>query len=158
MAIRNIIQLGDPTLRKKSFPVTDFGEKTHQLLDDMRDTLINSGGVGLAAPQVGILRRIFIIDDNPDGGHNIVEFINPRIIKTEGKQQEVEGCLSIPGKYGVTKRPMTVTVEATNRKGETFTYTGTGLFGRCLCHESDHLDGILYIDNAIEMLDPNEVE
>ena len=158
MAILNIMKENEPVLRKISKPVGEITDRTITLLDDMKDTLIKSGGVGLAAPQVGILRRIFIIDDNPDAGHNIVEFINPRIIKTEGHQEEVEGCLSIPGKYGVTSRPMTVTVEATNRKGETFTYTGTGLFGRCLCHENDHLDGILYIDNAIEMLDPDEVE
>ena len=158
MAILNIMKEGDPVLRKKSRPVEEITDRIITLLDDMKDTLIKSGGVGLAAPQVGILRRIFIIDDDPDKNHNIVEFINPRIVKTEGHQEAVEGCLSIPGKYGITSRPMTVTVEATNRKGETFTYTGTELFGRCLCHESDHLDGILYIDNAIEMLDPDEVE
>ncbi len=158
MALLNIMTENEPVLRKISKPVGEITDRTITLLDDMRDTLIKSGGVGLAAPQVGILRRIFIIDDNPDNGHNIVEFINPKIIKTEGHQEEVEGCLSIPGKYGVTSRPMTVTVEATNRNGEVFTYTGTGLFGRCLCHESDHLDGILYIDNALEMLDPDEVE
>ena len=158
MALRKIVTDEDPLLRKVSREVGTPNDRTRALLDDMIDTLRDAEGVGLAAPQVGILRRIFIIDDNPDNGHNIVEFINPRIIKTEGHQEEVEGCLSIPGKYGVTSRPMTVTVEATNRKGETFTYTGTGLFGRCLCHESDHLDGVLYIDNAIEMLDPDEVE
>ena len=158
MALLNIMKEGEPVLRKQSKPVGEITERIATLLDDMKDTLIESGGVGLAAPQVGILRRIFIIDDKPDDGHNIVEFINPKIIKTEGHQEEVEGCLSIPGKYGITSRPMTVTVEATNRKGESFTYTGTGLFGRCLCHENDHLDGTLYIDNAIEMLDPDEVE
>ncbi len=158
MALLNIMKEDEPVLRKTSKPVTEITDRIITLLDDMKDTLIKAGGVGLAAPQVGILRRIFIIDDNPDEGHNIVEFINPRIIKTEGHQEEAEGCLSIPGKYGITSRPLTVTVEATNRKGETFTYTGTELFGRCLCHENDHLDGILYIDNAIEMLDPEDVE
>ncbi len=158
MAILNIVKEGEPVLRKVSKPVENITERTITLLDDMRDTLIKSGGVGLAAPQVGILRRIFIIDDDPDGVHNIVEFINPKIVKTEGHQEEAEGCLSIPGKYGITSRPMTVTVEATDRYGKTFTYTGTELFGRCLCHEYDHLDGVLYIDNALEMLDPDDVE
>ncbi len=158
MAYLNIVKEGEPVLRKVSRPVEEITPKILTLLDDMRDTLIRAGGVGLAAPQVGILRRIFIIDDNPDGGHNIVEFINPRIIKTEGHQEESEGCLSIPGKYGITSRPMTVTVEATDRNGKLFTYTGTELFGRCLCHEYDHLDGILYIDKVIEMLDPDDYE
>lgn len=158
MAILNIMTEKEPVLRKVSKPVTEINDRIITLLDDMRDTLIKSGGVGLAAPQVGILRRIFIIDDNPDGEHNIVEFINPKIIKTEGVQEDAEGCLSIPGKYGITRRPMTVTVEAQDRTGKTFTYTGTELFGRCLCHEYDHLDGILYIDKAIEMLDPEDVE
>lgn len=158
MAILNIMKEGEPVLRKTSRPVEAINDKITTLLDDMRDTLIKAGGVGLAAPQVGILRRIFIIDDKPDDGHNIIEFINPRIIKTEGHQEEAEGCLSIPGKWGITSRPLTVTVEATNRNGELFTYTGTELFGRCLCHEYDHLDGILYIDNALEMLDPDDVE
>ena len=158
MAILNIMTEKEPVLRKVSKPVTEITKRTLTLLDDMRDTLIKSGGVGLAAPQVGILRRIFIIDDNPDGAHNIVEFINPKIIKTEGEQEDAEGCLSIPGKYGITRRPMTVTVEAQDRNGNTFTYTGTELFGRCLCHEYDHLDGILYTDKAIEMLEPEDVE
>lgn len=158
MAYLNIVKEGEPVLRKVSRPVEEITPKILTLLDDMRDTLIRAGGVGLAAPQVGILRRIFIIDDNPDRGHNIVEFINPRIIKTEGHQEESEGCLSIPGKYGITSRPMTVTVEATDRNGKLFTYTGTELFGRCLCHEYDHLDGILYIDKVIEMLDPDDYE
>ncbi len=158
MALLNIMKEGEPVLRKTSKPVTEITDRIITLLDDMKDTLIKAGGVGLAAAQVGILRRIFIIDDDPDGKHNIIEFINPKIIKTEGHQEEAEGCLSIPGKWGVTSRPLTVTIEATNRKGETFTYTGTALYGRCLCHENDHLDGILYIDNAIEMLDEDDVE
>ena len=158
MAILNIMKEGEPVLRKVSKPVGEITERTITLLDDMKDTLIKSGGVGLAAPQVGILRRIFIVDDDPDGGHNIIEFINPEIIKTEGVQEDAEGCLSIPGKYGITRRPMTVTVKAQDRNGKTFTYTGTELFGRCLCHEYDHLDGILYTDKAIEMLDPDDIE
>ncbi len=158
MAILNIMTEEESVLRKVSKPVTEITPKIITLLDDMRDTLIKSGGVGLAAPQVGILRRIFIIDTEPDNGHNIIEFINPEIIKTEGHQEETEGCLSIPGKCGITSRPMTVTVRAQDRQGKEFTYTGTELFGRCLCHEYDHLDGVLYIDNALEMLDPEDFE
>ena len=159
VAIRNIITESDETLRKKSKPVTEFNEKLNVLLDDMGETLIKTGGVGLAAVQVGVLRRIYIIDIGIEQGKNeIIEFINPEIIKKQGKQEEVEGCLSVPGKYGITSRPAKVTVRAQNRKGEFFEYTGEGIFARCLCHEYDHLDGILYIDNALEMLDPEDLE
>ena len=159
MAILKIVEVGDEILRKKCREVTEITPKIITLLDDMKDTLLKAEGVGLAAPQVGILRRIFIIDAGLDENtHNIIEFINPKIIEAKGHQEEVEGCLSVPGKYGVTSRPMTVTVEATDRYGKTFRYTGKELYGRCLCHENDHLDGILYIDNALEMLDPDDVE
>ena len=159
MAILNIVEEGDEILRKKCREVTEITPRMITLLDDMRDTLIKANGVGLAAPQVGILRRLFIIDAGADDGkHDIIEFINPVIVKTEGHQEEIEGCLSVPGKYGITSRPMTVTVEALDRNGKKFSYTGTGLYGRCLCHESEHLDGILYIDNALEMLDPDDIE
>lgn len=157
MATLKIVEMGDEILRKKCKEVTEITPKIITLLDDMKDTLIKANGVGLAAPQVGIVRRIFIIDEGAgDGEHKIIEFINPKIVKTKGHQEEVEGCLSVPGQYGVTSRPMTVTVEATDRNGNRFSYTGTGLYGRCLCHENDHLDGILYVDNALEMLDPDE--
>ena len=159
MAILQIMKESEPVLRKTSKPVEKLTPRLETLLDDMAETLTKAEGVGLAAPQVGILRRIFIIDDGVHEGKNhIVEFINPKIIKTEGHQEEAEGCLSIPGKYGVTSRPMTVTVEAEDRNGKVFTYTGTELFGRCLCHEYDHLDGILYTDKVIRMLDEDEVE
>ena len=160
MAILKIVEEGEEILRKKCREVSEITPKIKTLLDDMGDTLIKANGVGLAAPQVGILRRIFIIDTNAEeaGNHNIIEFINPTIVSAEGHQEEVEGCLSIPGKYGITSRPMTVTVEALDRDGKKFRYTGTGLYGRCLCHENDHLDGILYTDKVIEMLDPDEVE
>ena len=159
MAIREIITVGNEALNKPSKPVTAFNERLWTLLDDMADTLIEQNGAGLAAVQVGFLRRIYIVDAGAgEDEHKIIEFINPEIIKTEGRQQEVEGCLSIPGKYGITDRPMTVTVKATDRNGEEFTFTGSGLIGRCLCHEYDHLDGILYTDKALEMLDPDEVE
>ena len=159
MAILNIITEENEILRKTSKPVDGVTPRIETLLDDMADTLIKARGVGLAAVQVGILRRIFIIDVGVEDGKNeIIEFINPEIIKKSGKQEEVEGCLSVPNKYGITRRPAKVTVRAENRKGEKFEYTGEGLFARCLCHEYDHLDGILYTDNAIEMLDPEDVE
>ncbi len=157
MAVLKIVTEEDSILRKKSKKVDVISDRIKTLLDDMKDTLIKSGGVGLAAVQVGILRRIFIVDAGCDeDNHDIIEFINPEIIDTKGNQKEAEGCLSIPGQYGITSRPMTVTVRATDRNGKEFTYTGSGLIGRCLCHEYDHLDGILFKDNAIEMLEPEE--
>ncbi len=144
MAIRNIIQLGDPTLRKKSFEITNFGEKTHQLLDDMRETLIKAQGAGIAAPQVGVLRRAFIVsvDDN------YYECINPTIVSQSGTQEGEEGCLSIRGKYGTVVRPNKVTVKAFDRYGKPFTVKAEGFLARAFCHEYDHLDGIVYVDKA----------
>lgn len=144
MAIRNIVQMGDPTLRKKSFEVTDFGEKLHVLLDDMKDTLIKAEGAGLAAPQVGVLRRVFIVsvDDK------YFECVNPVIVKTQGKQKGQEGCLSVSGKYGVVERPLKVTVEAFDRFGKKFKVEAEGFLARAFCHENDHLDGVLYVDKA----------
>ena len=159
MAILNIMTEGDEVLRKKCKPVTEITPKILTLLDDMKDTLKKAEGVGLAAPQVGILRRIFIIDIGVEEGRNeFLEFINPEIIKTEGEQDGVEGCLSVPGKKGEVVRPMTVTVKALDRNGKEFTYTGTELMGRCICHENDHLDGILYIDKAELVLDDDDEE
>ena len=147
MAIRNIIQLGDPTLRKKSFLVTDFGEKTHQLLDDMKETLIKAQGAGLAAPQVGVLRRIFIVDvDN-----KYYECINPEIISQSGKQTDEEGCLSVRGKHGAVTRPLKVTLKAFDRNGKPFTVKADGFLARAFCHEYDHLDGIIYVDKALSV-------
>lgn len=146
-------------LRKTSKPVTEITPKILTLLDDMADTLKKANGVGLAAVQVGILRRIYIIDAGvEENKHEIIEFINPEIIAESGVQEEAEGCLSMPGKYGLTSRPAKVTVRATDRNGNVFEYTGEGLLGRCLCHEYDHLDGILYTDKVIRMLDPEEYE
>ena len=147
MAIRNILQIGDETLRKKSFPVTDFGEKTHQLLDDMRDTLIKAEGAGLAAPQVGVLRRIFIV--SVDGKY--FECINPTITSSSGTQVGDEGCLSVKGKYGTVSRPMKVTVKAFDRYGKPFVVKAEGFLARAFCHENDHLDGIIYIDKALDL-------
>lgn len=153
MAILNIVKEGDPTLRKVCRPVTEITPRIIQLLDDMQETLIDSNGAGLAAPQVGILRRIAVVDME-DG---IVELINPEIIATEGEQEELEGCLSVPDVWGITHRPAKVTVRAMNRNGEIFTVTGEDLDARCFCHEIDHLDGHLFTDKAIHILTPDEV-
>lgn len=147
MAIRNVIQIGDPTLRKKSFEVTDFGEKTHQLLDDMKETLIKEDGVGLAAPQVGVLRRVFILLVNEE----YYECINPKIISQKGSQIAEEGCLSVKGKFGAVERPMEVTLSAFDRNGKPFKLKGKGLLARAICHENDHLDGILYVDKVQDL-------
>lgn len=145
MALRNIVKEGDPTLRKISRSVLNFDDRLCQLLDDMADTLYDADGCGLAAPQVGILRRICIVDV----GDGLIELINPVITGEEGEQEETEGCLSCPGDYGVTKRPMKVTVKAQDRNGNTFTVSGEGLKARAFCHEIDHLNGILFKDKII---------
>jgi peptide deformylase len=154
MAIRKILKLGEETLRKKSREVTVFDKRLHILLDDMGDTLHSADGVGLAAPQIGVLKRVVVIDM----GEGIIELVNPTIIKGEGEQQKVEGCLSIPGKYGITKRPASVTVKAQDRNGKDFTTSGEDLLARAFCHEIDHLDGVLFIDHVIRMVDPDKDE
>ena len=147
MAIRNIVKLGDSTLRKKSFEVTDFGEKTHQLIDDMRETLIKADGAGLAAPQIGVLRRIFLV--MAEGKY--YECINPKIVSSSGKQVGTEGCLSVPNKMGNVARPMKVVVKAFDRYGKPFTVKAEGFLARAFCHENDHLDGVIYIDKATDI-------
>ena len=157
MAKRIIVTDEDPLLRKVSREVGTPNDRTRALLDDMIDTLIEAQGVGLAAPQVGILRRIFIINVGIEEDRDeFVEFIDPVILETSGEQDGAEGCLSVPGRQGSVKRPGKVTVEATDRNGNRFTYTGEGLMARCLCHEYDHLDGILYVDKAYEMDEDEE--
>lgn len=146
MALRNIVKVGDDILRKKSREVTKFDSRLHQLLDDMKETLYKSNGVGLAAVQVGVLRRVVVIDC----GDGYIELVNPEITDSEGEQEEVEGCLSVPGRNGITKRPMKVTVKAQNRDGNWCVYQGEGLKARCFCHEIDHLDGVLFIDNMLK--------
>ena len=145
MGLRKILTTKDPALHKVCKPVTAFDEKLHKLLDDMRETLIDSNGVGLAAPQVGILRRIFLVDVGLDG-EQIIEFINPEILETDGEQEGAEGCLSVPGRYGLVKRPYWVKVRAQDRDGNWFEAEGEELIGRCFCHENDHLDGIVYTE------------
>ncbi len=149
MAIRNIRELGDDILRKKCRTVEVIDEKTITLIDDMIETMYHSDGVGLAAPQVGILKRIAVIDV----GSGVFELINPTIISAEGVQCETEGCLSVPGKYGTVERPAEVTVEATDRNGEVYQITGDGLLARALCHEIEHLDGKLFVDRVIEYVE-----
>ena len=151
MAIRNIIQVGDPTLRKKSFEVTDFGEKTQILLDDMKQTLKKAEGAGLAAPQVGVLRRIFLID-TPEG---YFECINPEILSSSGSQIDNEGCLSVKNKWGLVERPMKVKLKAFDRNGNPFILDAQGFQARAICHEYDHLEGILYIDKATNLVEEN---
>ncbi len=146
MAIRNIVKNGDDILRKVCRSQLAFDDRLASILDDMVETMYAADGVGLAAPQVGILRRYCVIDI----GEGVIELINPVIVSTEGEQLEQEGCLSFPGEYGVTSRPEKVTVRAQNRKGENFTVTGEGLLARALCHEIDHLDGIVYKDRLIK--------
>ena len=156
MALLNIIKKGDDTLRKICRPVEKISPRILTLLDDMRDTLIDSEGVGLAAPQVGVLRRIALVIDTNDND-KMYELINPEIIAREGEQEEMEGCLSVPGEWDITHRPMKVTVKALDRNGNEFTVTGEGLTARCFCHELDHLDGKLFVDEAIHMLTKEEI-
>lgn len=153
MAIRNIVKDGDDVLHKKCREVVKFDERLWQLLDDMAETMHDADGVGLAAPQVGILRRVCVIDI----GDGVIELINPVITKTEGEQESAEGCLSFPGEYGITKRPMYVTVQAQDRNGEKFEISGEELLAKAFCHEIDHLDGIVYKDIVIRMLSPEEL-
>ncbi|MBR5986797.1 MAG: peptide deformylase [Clostridia bacterium] len=146
MATRRILTDGDEILRKISRPVNEIDKRTKTLLDDMAETMYKNEGVGLAAPQVGVLRRIVVIDI----GEGLLELINPEIVQTEGSKIDVEGCLSIPGKRGTVERPTKVVVNALNRKGKAIQVTGERLLAVALCHELDHLDGILYTDKMIE--------
>lgn len=149
MAKLKIVKVGDDTLRKVCRPVDTITPRIITLLNDMIDTMHEADGVGLAAPQVGVLRRVVVIE-TPDEG--LFELINPKIIAYSGEQEGEEGCLSVPGRWGIVKRPMHVTVRAMNRKGEVVDITGSGLLARAICHELDHLDGKLYIDIAKEMV------
>lgn len=145
MAVRNILREGEETLRKICRPVDKIEKRLHVLLDDMAETMYAADGVGLAAPQVGVLRRIVVIDV----GDGLLELINPEIIETEGEKVGVEGCLSVPGRRCTVKRPTRVVVRAKDRRGREIEVEGTGLLATCLCHEIDHLDGVLYIDKMI---------
>ncbi|MCM8710568.1 peptide deformylase [Clostridium sp. SYSU_GA19001] len=146
MAIRNIRTIGDEILRKKSKKVEEINDRILTLLKDMQDTMYKAEGVGLAAPQVGILKRVVVIDV----GNGPINLINPEIIKTEGEYLDEEGCLSIPGKHGKVARPERVKAKALNEKGEEIIIDGEGLLARALCHEIDHLDGVLFVDKIVE--------
>ncbi len=149
MAIREIVKEGDPCLAKVCRPVEKFDERLWMLLDDMAETMHTADGVGLAAPQVGILRRAVTIDI----GDGLLELINPKVVEAEGEQQEAEGCLSCPGVYGITSRPYRVRVEALDRHGKPFSIEGEDLLARALCHEIDHLDGILFRRHVLEYVE-----
>lgn len=146
MAIRNVVQIGDEILRKKSKPVREFDEKLWELLDDMRETMVKSDGVGLAAVQVGVLRKAIVLDVN----NMQLELINPEIIDSFGEQIEKEGCLSCKGQWGYVKRPKEVTVKAQDRYGNEFIITGVDLLAKAFCHEIDHLEGVLFVDKIIK--------
>lgn len=152
MALRTIVQLGDEILTKKCKPVKKIDDRILSLLDDMRETLIHSGGVGLAAPQVGVLRRIALVDT----GDEILELINPEILSTEGEQTDAEGCLSYPGKYGMVTRPYIVKIKALDRNGDEYEYTGEELTARAFCHEIDHLDGHFFTEKVTEWVDTED--
>ena len=147
MAIRSVVQVGDEVLRQKSFPVEAFDEKLHALLDDMKETVIKEQGAGLAAPQVGVLRRVVVV--NVEEGY--FEMVNPVILSQKGEQTDWEGCLSVRGKSGLVSRPMKVKVSFQDRYGEKYLLQAIGFFARAICHELDHLDGVLYIDKATQM-------
>lgn len=148
MAIRNILKDDDPMLRKVCRPVTEFNERLWQLLDDMADTMHAAPGVGLAGPQVGILRRVVVMDV----GDGVIEAINPEIVESEGEQSGEEGCLSFPGRWGIVKRPYKVRMKAQDRHGKWYFLTGEELLARCMCHEIDHLDGVVFLDHVSEVM------
>lgn len=154
MALRKILTDAEPALHKTCKPVEHFDRKLHTLLNDMRDTLIDSGGVGLAAPQVGILRRVVLVDT----GEEILELINPVLVETDGMQEGAEGCLSVPGKYGLVKRPYYAKVRAQDRDGNWYEAEGEELIARCFCHELDHLDGIIYTEIMERYLTDEELQ
>ncbi len=154
MGMRKILTDKEPSLHKTCRPVTEFDKKLHRLLDDMRETLLDAEGVGLAAPQVGILRRVVLVDT----GEEILELINPELLATDGEQVGAEGCLSVPGKWGLVKRPYYARVRAQDRNGQWFEVEGEELVARCFCHEIDHLDGILYTQVMERFLTEKELQ
>lgn len=155
MALRRIVLQGDECLTKVCRPVTEFNSRLHILLDDMTETLLDSGGVGLAAPQVGILRRVCVVQNEDD---EIIELVNPEIIYTEGEQTGLEGCLSVPGKYGVVTRPEVVRVRAQDRNGNFFEVMDSDLTARCFCHEIEHLDGHLFVEHTDHLMCEEELQ
>jgi len=155
MSIRTILTDQDPVLHKKCHPVTVFDQKLWDLLDDMRETLLDANGAGLAAPQVGILRRAVLVID--DAGE-VIELINPELIAQEGEQTGLEGCLSVPGRWGEVTRPMNATVRAQDRNGNWFEASGAGIVARCFCHELEHLDGHLFTERSTRLFTTEELD
>ena len=153
MGIRKIMTVKEPCLHKVCRPVEKFDGKLHKLLDDMKETLLDANGVGLAAPQVGILRRVVVVDT----GEEMLELVNPELLETSGEQEGAEGCLSVPGKYGLVKRPMVAKVRAQDRDGNWFEVEGEELIARCFCHEIDHLDGSVYTEVMERFLTEEEL-
>jgi len=153
MGIRKIMTVKEPCLHKVCRPVEKFDGKLHKLLDDMKETLLDANGIGLAAPQVGILRRVVVVDT----GEEMLELVNPELLETSGEQEGAEGCLSVPGKYGLVKRPMVAKVRAQDRDGNWFEVEGEELIARCFCHEIDHLDGIVYTEVMERFLTEEEL-
>lgn len=155
MALRKIVEDGDPILRKISRPVEKFDERLWTLLDDMKETLADAEGLGLAGPQVGVLRRVVIVLDAND---EPIELVNPEIISREGEHEMPEGCLSFPGKWGVVLRPEKATIRAQDRHGKTFDLSREGITAQCFCHEVDHLDGVCFVDKVLRFISPEEVQ
>ncbi|WP_251446528.1 peptide deformylase [Vermiculatibacterium agrestimuris] len=155
MAIREILTDKDPVLHKKCHPVTQFDEKLWSLLDDMRDTLADANGAGLAAPQIGILRRVVVVID---GNGEMLELINPELVEQDGEQDGLEGCLSVPGMWGYVKRPMHAVVKAQNRRGEWFQAEGEEIVARCFCHELEHLDGHVFTEHTDKLYTGEELD
>ena len=155
MAIRDILTDKDPALHKKCHPVTRFDEKLCSLLDDMRDTLAHANGAGLAAPQIGILRRVVVVVDAND---DMLELVNPELVARDGEQDGLEGCLSVPGMWGYVKRPMHAVVKAQDRKGKWFEAEGEEIVARCFCHELEHLDGHVFTEHADKLYTADELD
>ena len=158
MAIRKIVKFGDNVLEKECRKVEKFDARLHTLIDDMRDTLEDSGGVGLAAPQVGVLRRVVVLLDINTEPEEMVELVNPEVIETRGEQRVVEGCLSVPGVYGYVTRPTWAKIRAQDRDGNWFEREGEGIVAQCFCHETEHLDGHLFTEKVEEYVDPEDLE
>lgn len=158
LAIRTILKKGEDVLEKHCRKVEKFDDRLHQLIDDMRDTLIESGGVGLAAPQVGILRRVVLVIDIYKDPEEVIELVNPEVIETRGEHQMVEGCLSLPGVFGYVTRPEWAKIRAQDRNGNWFEREGENVVAQCFCHETEHLDGHLFTEKVTEYIDPEEME
>ena len=158
MAIRNILVKGDEMLNKKCRVITSFDDRLHTLLDDMKETLLSSGGVGLAAPQVGVLRRVVVLLDVNQEPEEMIELINPEVIEMNELEPTVEGCLSVPGKYGYVDRPTWAKIRAQDRNGNWFEREGEGIVAQCFCHETEHLDGHLFTEKVEEYIDPEAMQ